>query len=94
MLQRNVAGKIRERRKEYRSWNWKVKELMKENKLWVDEKFWRKVSEKFIEYKLFWKEVHRQRGSVGGECVRVKRERDDGVLMSSKNIQQLSRQSC
>ncbi len=51
-MQRNVAGEIRERRRtEYRSWNRKMKELVKKSKMRVDEEFGRKPSEKFIEIK-------------------------------------------
>lgn len=63
MLQRNVDGEIRERRKnEYKSWNRRMKELVKENKMRVDEEFGRKLSEKLNgNKKLFWKDVKRER---------------------------------
>ncbi len=56
MLQSNVAGEIREgRRNAYQSWTRKVKELVKESKVRVKEEFGRKQSENFSEnMKLFW----------------------------------------
>ncbi len=68
------------RRSEYRAWKKKVKELADESKMRVDEEFGRKLSEKFMDNrKLFWKEVKRGRGGVGGVSLRMKRE--DGVLV-------------
>ncbi len=62
-MQRNVPEEARVRRRtEYKSWNRKVKELVKVSKGRVDVEFCRKLSEKFSENKkLFWKEVNRER---------------------------------
>ncbi len=82
MLQRN-ASELSARRSEYRAWKKKIKELVDESKIRVDEEFGRKLSEKFMDNrKLFWKEVKRARGDVGGVSLRMKRE--DGVLVSRK----------
>ena len=49
----------------------------------VDEKFGRKLREKFINNKkLFWRKAKKERVDVGGVGVRMKRE--DGMLVSSK----------
>ncbi len=45
-----MAGEISERRRNgYQLWNKKVKELVKESKVRMDEEFGRKLSEKFSE---------------------------------------------
>ena len=44
-------------RTEYKLLNRKVKELLKESKKKVDEKFCTKLSDKFNENRLFWKQV-------------------------------------
>ncbi len=49
MLQRNETGEITERRNGYKSWNRKVKEVVKESKMKAGEEFGRKLSEKFSE---------------------------------------------
>lgn len=83
MLQRNMAEEIRERRQnEYRSQNRKVKELGKESNIRGHEAFGKKLSDKLRENKLFWKDVNREKGSVGGEY--MSEERGDGVLVSSE----------
>ncbi len=57
------------KRTEYKSWNRKVKELVKESKRRVDDEFGGKLSEKFNENKLFWKEVTGERKRCGErEC--------------------------
>ncbi len=68
MLQRNTSEEVNVRRRsKYRAWKKKVKELVDESKMRVDEEFDRKLSEKFMDNrKLFWKEVKRERGDVGG----------------------------
>lgn len=74
----------RKRKAEYRSWNPKVKELIRESKKRVDEEFGRKLSEKFSENKkLFWKEIKKERW--GEECGSVRMKREDGVLVGSKD---------
>ncbi len=61
MLERDVAREIRERRRnEYKYWNRRVKEWVKERKMRVNGEFGRKHSEKSIEDKLFLKEVNRK----------------------------------
>ena len=50
-LLRNVAKETSVRRTKYKSWNRKVKELVKESKRKVDEEFCIKLSEKFNENK-------------------------------------------
>ncbi len=50
----SVNEEVRERRRsEYKFWNRKVKELVKESKRKVDDEFGRKLSEKFGENKKF-----------------------------------------
>ena len=67
------------RRSEYRAWKKRVKDLVDESKMRVDEEFGRKLSEKFMDNKkLFWKEVRKERGDVGGVSLRMRRE--DGML--------------
>ena len=84
MLQRNVTDEIRVRRKnEYKERSRRVKELVRDSQRRVDEEFGRKLSEKFNENKkLFWKEVKKERGDVGGVSARMKRE--DGALVGSR----------
>ncbi len=82
MLQGNVS-EVSVRRSEYKAWKKKVKELVVESKKRVDEEFGSKLIEKFMDNrKLFWKEVKKERGDVGGVSLRIKR--DDGMLVSSK----------
>ncbi len=70
------------RRNEYKEWKKKVKELVDESKMKVDEEFGRILSERFMENrKLFWKEVKKERGDVGGVSLRMKRK--DGMLVST-----------
>lgn len=53
MLQRNLPGKIAERRKnEYQFYNRKVKELVKKSKVRGDKEFGRKLNEKVIKNNL------------------------------------------
>ncbi len=62
------------RRTEYKSWNGKVKELLKESKRRVYEEFGRKFSEKFNKKKkLFWKEVKREMEVLGWEYEKEER---------------------
>ncbi len=69
------------RRSEYKEWKKKVKEFVDESKMRTDEEFGRKLSERFLENsKLFWKEVNKERGDVGGVSLRMKRK--DGMLVS------------
>ncbi len=83
MLQRNVPEDVRVR-SEYKEWKKRVKELVDESKMRIDEEFGRKLSEKFMDNrKLLWKEVKKERGDVGGVSLRMKRE--DGMLVSSKD---------
>lgn len=44
-----LLEKLERRRIEYKSWNSKVEELVKEHKMRVDEEFGRKLSEVFSE---------------------------------------------
>lgn len=39
-IQRNIAREIREKRNEYKLWNKKVQELVRESKKRVDDKVW------------------------------------------------------
>ncbi len=84
MLQRNVSEEVSVRRKsKCKTWKKKVKELVDESKMRVDEEFGRKLSDKFMDNrKLFWREVKKERGDVGGVSLRMKREH--GMLVSSK----------
>ncbi len=84
MLQRNVSEEVSVRRRsEYKEWKKKVRELVDEGKMRVEEVFGRKLSERFMENrKLFCKEVKKERGDVGGVSLTMKRE--DGMLVSSK----------
>ena len=83
MLQRNMSEVRVRRRSEYRAWKKRVKDLVDESKMRVDEEFGRKLSEKFMDNKkLFWKEVRKERGDVGGVSLRMRRE--DGMLVGSK----------
>ncbi len=49
MLQRNTSEEVSARRSEYRAWNKKVKEIVDESKMRVDEESGRKLSEKFTD---------------------------------------------
>ncbi len=72
MLQRN-ASEVSARRSEYRARKKKVKVLVDESKMRLDEELARKLSEKFMDNrKLLWKEVKRER-DVGGVSLRMKR---------------------
>ncbi len=52
MLQRNLPGEVKVRRKsEYKEWKKRVRELMEESKERVDEEFGRKLSQNFCENK-------------------------------------------
>ncbi len=52
MLQRNLQGGVKARRKsEYKVWKKKVRELIEESKRRVDEEFGRKLSQNFCENK-------------------------------------------
>ena len=74
--ERNVPARIRtERRRIYNNCKSKVKTVITESKLRVDEELGRKLSCKFQENKkLFWKEVKKERGgqSCGGDKVKDK----------------------
>ncbi len=65
MLQRNLPGEVKARKKsEYKEWK-KVREWIEETKRRMDEEFGRKLSANFSENKeLFWKEVKRVRGGL------------------------------
>ncbi len=84
MLWRKTSEVNVRRRSEYRTWKKKIKELVDESKMRVNEEFGRKLSEKFMyNRKFFWKEVTRERErAVGGGSRRMKRE--DGVLVSRR----------
>ncbi len=50
---------------ENQSWERKIKELVKESKVRVDEEYGIRLSEKVREKKLFWKDVNCKRGGRG-----------------------------
>ncbi len=66
MLQKNVAvrGSARRRRSEYKVWNKKVKELVDDSKMRVDEEFGRKLSEVHEQKTIL--ERGEERGDAGG----------------------------
>ena len=57
-----------------------MRELVEESEVRVDKEFGRKMNQKLIENKNFWKVVNR--GEEVEVCTRLKR--DNGVLASSK----------
>jgi len=74
--ERNIAASIKqERRRKYMESKRKVKRVIRESKLKIDEDFGRKLSKNFKENKkLFWKETKKERGgqTSGGERVKDK----------------------
>ena len=71
MLKRNLAKEINGRRNQYKFWNRKIKDLVKESKRRVHKEFGIKLSEKFKKNKKSWKEVKEEKG-VQGVNVRIK----------------------
>jgi len=98
-LQRNVPEHVRDRRKrEYMECKRRVKRVIEQSKMKVDENFGRKLSEMYKENKrLYWKEVQKERGSgwnnggveVKDNSGRMLRENDDVKRRWSEYFEEL-----